>query len=82
MELAKIDVRIHLSFDNSVYPQNQTSDTMTTQLSAIYRRDRNEGEWEREDRSWTMLRKDEEAVYTSKHNSLQNKNFFKWILGQ
>jgi hypothetical protein len=43
IELAKIDVRIDLSSDHCVYPQNQTSDTMTTQLSAIYRRERNEG---------------------------------------
>ncbi len=43
IELAKIDVRIYLSSDHCVYPQNQTSDTMTTQLSAIYRRERNEG---------------------------------------
>jgi hypothetical protein len=44
-------VRNWLSSDHCVYPQNQTPDTMTIQLSAIYSRERNEGECDREDRS-------------------------------
>jgi len=40
-------VRISLSSDHSVYSPNQTPDIMAAQLSAIYRRERSEGERER-----------------------------------
>jgi hypothetical protein len=35
-------VKIFLCSDHCVYPQNQTPDTMATQRSAIYRRERND----------------------------------------
>jgi len=37
-------VRIYLSSDHCVYPQNHTPDPLTTKFSAMYRRETNEGE--------------------------------------
>jgi len=71
-------VRIWLFFDHCVYPQIQTPDTMTTHLSAIYRRERNEGEWDRGDRSWTQRSKEHQERYYEKMWVEKMKKYFRY----